>query len=284
MQRTLYELDCFLQSEQASKFSELSIKILEKNFTTTQVGVSYRWITFWDERGLLPSVTEKRKWRKFSFVEYVWLKMIIELRKYNISLDIISRLKDSLFESSSAIEYFDSPELLEEMLLRIAPDNQKEAVKQILADKEKIYTEIQQITHEGVYIPFKEFYFEDFYKNNDFREFIHKSYISISITEIVSDFIKENDLEMLEGKLTILTDQEAQIIDLIRQRKYKSLKVRFDDDKEISMVEATSAETPDIEKRLIDMIMKNGYQEIVLKTERGKLVNCENTRKIKLKK
>ncbi len=306
MQRTIYELDCFLQSEQASKFSELSIKILEKNFTTTQVGVSYRWITFWDERGLLPSVTEKRKWRKFSFVEYVWLKMIIELRKYNISLDIICRLKDSLFESSSANEYINSPELLEEMLLRIAPDNQKEAVKQILADKEKIYAEIQQITitpiyllvldaillkshiailinHEGVYIPFKEFYFEDFYKNNDFREFIHKSYISISITEIVSDFIKENDLEMLEGKLTILTEQEAQIIDLIRQRKYKSLKVRFDDDKEISMVEATSAETPDIEKRLIDMIMKNGYQEIVLKTERGKLVNCENTRKIKLK-
>ena len=35
---------------------------------------------------------------------------------------------------------------------------------------------------------------EDFYKNNDFREFIHKSYVSISITEIVSDFIKENDI------------------------------------------------------------------------------------------
>ena len=307
MKRSLYELDCFLQSEQASKFNELSKKILEKKFTATQVDVSHRWITFWDERGLLPSITEKGKWRKFSFVEYVWLKMIIELRKYHISLDIISRLKESLFESLSAMDYFDNPELLEGILLRIAPEDQKEAVKQILADKEKIFAEIQQITitplyllvldaillrshiailvnYDGVYIPFKEFYFEDFYKHNDFRAFIHKSYVSISITEIVSDFIRENDLVIIAGELTILSDQEAQIIELIRQRKFKSLKVRFNDDKDISMVEVTDAETPDIEKRLIDMIMKEGYHEIVLKTEKGKLVSCENTRKIKLNK
>lgn len=233
--------------------------------------------------------------------------MIIELRKYHISLNIIRRLKESLFESLSVMDYIESPELLEEILLRIAPDDKKEAVMQILADKEKIHTEIQQLTisplyllvldailvkshiailinHEGVYIPFKEFYFEDFYTQIEFRKFIHNSYVSISITEIVSDFITENDLEVIAGRLTILTEQEAQIIELIRQRKYKSLKVRFDDDRELSMVEATDAETPEIEKRLIDMIMKEGYQEIVLKTEKGKLVNCENTRKIKLDK
>jgi DNA-binding transcriptional MerR regulator len=305
MEKSLYELDCFLQSEQASKFSELSKKILEKNYTTTQVGVSHRWITFWDERGLLPSVTKKGKWRKFSFVEYVWLKMIIELRKYNISLDIIRRLKNSLFEPFSALEYIKSPDLLEKMLLSIAPDFRKEEVKQILADKEKIYQEIQQITfsplyllvldaillkshiailvnHEGVFIPFKEFYFEDLLMVLGFKEFIRKSYVSISITEIVSDFIKETDSETLAGKLAILTEKEAEIIQLLRERKYKSLKVRFDDNREISMVDVTKAETPDTETRLIDMIMKDGYHEIVLKTEKGKLVTCENTRKIKL--
>ena len=64
MKHSLYELDCFLQSEQVSKFNELSKKILEKKFTATQVGVSHRWITFWDERRLLPSITEKGKWKR----------------------------------------------------------------------------------------------------------------------------------------------------------------------------------------------------------------------------
>lgn len=307
MKRSLYELDCFLQSEQASKFSDLSRRILEKMYSTTQVGVSHRLITYWDEKGLLPSVTNKGKWRKFSLIEYVWLKMIIELRRFHISLDIIRKMKESLFESLSAMDYIDSPELLEEILLRIAPDDKKEAVKQILADKEKIYTEIQQITisplyllvldaivlkshiailinQDGIYIPFKEFYFEDFYKQDEFKEFIHKSYVSISITDIVSDFIVENDLEIVSGKLTILTEQEAKVIELIRQRKFRSLKVRFNKNREISLVETTETDSLDMERRLVEMIMNEGYQEIILKTEKGRLVSCENTRKIKLNK
>ena len=51
----------------------------------------------------------------------------------------------------------------------------------------------------------------------------------------------------------------------------------------MEILEITKSEKVDKGVRLMEMMLKNGYQDIVVKTANGKIVQYENTRKLKLK-
>ena len=135
MYQKILKLDFFLQSDQSHKFSDISDKLLEKQFTIKDVGVTHRWITHWDEIGLLPGETVKGKWRKFNFLEYAWLKIIIECRKYNIPLKYLHDLKDLLLGTIDVEEALKNPEIIQ-IFLEKAPvekrDKLKEFIKSVL--------------------------------------------------------------------------------------------------------------------------------------------------------
>jgi len=300
------ELDIFLKSEHVNNFPELCSKLLEKRFTASQAGITHRWITYWDKEGLLFSKTEKEKWRKFSFIEYVWLRIIRELRKYHISIKIILNLKNALFTEYHLADFLDSEDVVDIVISRV-PDHLKNEVRNYLKDKDQIKKEFPSeffsmlflftldsivlkshiailVNQAGEFIPFKENYIEKFQEIPEFHEFLHKSYFSISITEIVCDFIKGRDLKTTCHQMALLTAKEAEIIRLIREEKLSSLKIRFDKNYHIDLVETTKEQKLDKEARFVDLIMCNGYQDIEVKIEKGEVVYCKNIRKIKLGK
>jgi hypothetical protein len=135
---------------------------------------------------------------------------------------------------------------------------------------------------EGDFIPFKEFYIEEYQELDGFQEFIHKSHVSVSLSDIVANFLIGQDLELTQNKLSILSKEEARIISTIREEKLSYLKIRFNKDHQIDLIESTRDQHIDKEARLIDLIMTNGYQDIEIKTEKGNIVKCQNTRKEKL--
>lgn len=58
--------------------------------------VTYRQLNSWEEQGLLIGEREGREWRRFSIMDALWLKIILELREFGLGLDKIKIAKESL--------------------------------------------------------------------------------------------------------------------------------------------------------------------------------------------
>jgi DNA-binding transcriptional MerR regulator len=281
----------------------LQERIKERKFTVKDLGVDYRWIDHWHAKGLLIGNYEERKWRKFNLVEYVWLKMIIKMRAFNIGLETIKSVKDLLdcdftvddFMKNSEIDFMGiSP--------KFAPSGRETTAKIILKDKD-VLENIKQfrinllelyimdiltlysyysilINPNGEIIPIKYSYLELYSDKMEFKNFITKSYVSISITEILRDFIVEKDIDLNNKKrLAILTEEESLVLNAIRQDDLKSVIIKFDNDSKMNLLEEIKEERIDKASRLFEMIMTKGYQDITIKTQNGDIVYCENKRK-----
>ena len=119
-------------------------------------------------------------------------------------------------------------------------------------------------------------------EQEEYKEFLMNSYFSISLYEVLKDFVSAKNRLEISGKLEILSPREVQIIDVIRNSKnLKSVKIRFGPNNEMDLIEQTTVQKLSTESRLMEIIMKNGYQNIEITTENGKIIKCLNTKKIK---
>jgi DNA-binding transcriptional MerR regulator len=281
----------------------LQERIKEKKFTVKDLGVDYRWIDHWHAKGLLIGNYEERKWKKFNLVEYVWLKMIIKMREFNFGLDTIKSVKDILdvdytvndFMKNSGIDLLD-------VIPKFAPSGKETNAKILLKDTEVLenmkhfsinllelyimdiltlysYHSIL-INPNGEIIPIKYSYLEMYSDKMEFKNFITKSYVSISITEILRDFIIEKDIDFNNKKrLAILTEEESLVLNAIRRDDLKSVIIKFGNDSKMNLLEEIKEEKIDKASRLFEMIITKGYQDITIKTQNGEIVYCENKRK-----
>lgn len=71
----------------------------ERRYTVKDTGVSYRNISNWKDKGVLPSYFDNIKsqeWTKFTRTELIWLRIVNILRMYGISLEKISEIKNEI--------------------------------------------------------------------------------------------------------------------------------------------------------------------------------------------
>ena len=74
--------------------------VFEPQLTASDLGISYRTINNWEANDLMLSERiNKSGWRKFTFVDYVWLNIVLELRNLGFPLPKILKLKDFLNEA-----------------------------------------------------------------------------------------------------------------------------------------------------------------------------------------
>jgi hypothetical protein len=281
----------------------LQEKIKERKFTVKEIGVDYRWIDHWHSKGLLIWNYEERKWRKFNLIEFVWLKMIIKMRQFNIGLDTVKSVKDMLDNNLTVDDFMKiNGNSIMDIIPKIAPSDLESATKDFLKENEVLeniknfkmnllelyimdiltlysYCSIL-INPNGKIIPIKYSYLEMYSDKMEFKDFITKSYVSISITETLRDFIIEKDIDLNNTKrLALLTDEESLVLNTIRQDDLKSVIIKFDYDKKMDLLEEIREKKIDKDSRLFEIIMTKGYQDITIKTQNGEIVYCENKTK-----
>lgn len=101
----LNDLGKFLQAKTAKDGSLISF-LTEKRFTIKNVDTTYRLINHWSTHGLFEDTrAEKKGWRKFSLVDMVWLKILIDLRTFGLPLDKIKVSFKSLQEKMTLFEF-----------------------------------------------------------------------------------------------------------------------------------------------------------------------------------
>jgi hypothetical protein len=278
----------------------LKEKIEERRFTVKDIGVDYRWIDHWNDKGLLIGNYKERMWKKFNLIEYVWLKMIISMREFNIGLETVKKVKEMLDYDFTVDDFLKmNDNSLLDIIPKIVPSNLESAARKILKEKE-VQENIKHthmnvlelyimdiltlysyysilINPNGEIIPIKYSYLEMYSDKIEFKDFISKSYVSISITETLKDFIVEKDIDLnYKKRLAILTDEESIVLKTIRQDDLKSVIIKFDSDNKINLLEEIKEKKIDKASRLFELIMAKGYQDITIKTQSGDIVYCEN--------
>lgn len=287
------------------------IKFLnQKQYTLADIGLKEKQAFDWSKAGLYLEEKKAKGRRKYNAIEYVWLRLINELREFGLSYDAIRRLKSFLLKPiewgemlisimDGAFENDNEMQLLQNKLLDVFGDEEgKNELKNILSDEEVIlidtmlclliYMSIYSKTNSYLLIT-KE---GNTYVSNgeplsdimDYSDLLNGPYIAFPLRHILSDFVAREDLMNLEQKQEFisLTDQEIKLLDLLRQGNLVSLSVRFDKDHQISLIE--TEEDIDINQtrgKLADYIMRNSYQEITYKTQNGKITTMRRKTKHK---
>jgi len=279
----------------------LEKRIKERVYTIKDLGANYRWLDHWHSKGLLLSSYDKHRWKKFNLIEYVWVKITIKIKEFNMGLNTVARVKEALDFNFKGNDILKNPESnFSDVISQLAPPGKSQIVKEIIKNPEIkkniketrfnmleiIIMDILQfgncysifINPGGDIIPVKYSYIELFSDIPEFKSLIYGSFVSISITEILRDFIIDKELN-IKNRLALLTEEEVKVLKSIRQDDLKSVIIRFDKNKKINLLEEVKESKVDKAKRLAELIMSKGYQDITLKIQNGDIVYCENKKK-----
>ena len=296
-------------ADQFEKSLELSDKLRERVFLKTELDIVYTDLSNWERGDILfiADDVEKGQWKKLNYLEYIWLKVLENLRKLNFSYDDIRVIKDNLFVDVSFPEIMEifkqNREHMEEKMGVEAkklfdPETEKEVNKMkgklwlvellllnAILRKEK--TSLLFFPGEPeLFIPFSHELVLN-YERKDMMQEIGKllsvTHVSISLSEILSKFLMEGDDAFENIRTSIITKEEQQILKLIRKKSdtLKKISIIFKDKTPV-IIEVETIKKAQIESRIMDHISKGDYSTIEIKTEDGKLAYFKNTKKIKL--
>lgn len=305
----------FLGITDMDGMSQLVVRLNEKHFTKKDFPVTYKTMHVWAREGLFPEEkAEERDWRRFSFIEYVWMNLIIRLKSFGMSTESILMAKKFLLEPLRVSQMVELAEYLlgDESQKQMSAQEKKsfQALPKDFMDELKAYNKEHKdeklpdltiltmivshyvttrrnvcflVTHEGKVFPWVEEK-KDYYEKAGVSSLKENDHISISLANLVKEYIMVEKTEP-EPRVQLLTEEEQEVIRYIREKKLTELTIRFDDKHRISLLEAKEKlNAVDVEARYIDHLLKSGYQDVSYTTQGGKIVSFHRTTKKRISK
>ncbi len=274
-------------------------------FKRSELKLDPRVANHWSEKGLFPGNQVTGAWLVFNLSEAFWARIIIKLREFNVSLEVIKKIKDSFFNEPQKIysendkEYIiqkmKESNVFNDEILKNANDHEiwesifklklndfEIMLQSILLQRKPFYIildnheKVMLVEESSLLTETNEAYL------NEYKEITQKSHIRISMNEILGDLVKcLGDLNCSE-KIPILTKKEAEVIRLMRTDNILKVELKFKNNSEPEIIEITTLNQIKEKARLSDLIISRGYQKITVKTQNGFIAHCENTTKYKL--
>lgn len=258
-------------------------------------------------QGLLFEDYRKKKWRLLDLVSVVWMKVIVKMRAYNISFDIIRNIRRDLQPQDLMDLVLSSPDLREFIMAMAESDHQAVPdLDKLLSDpdvREDVRNQLPNflkilildaiilkdhlsllVNQEGEYLPFKESFRKDYLATPEIRRFLLGSYLTVSISEILIEFYKAHDPVFLKDEMKLITEEEAAVLMAMRQPGIKSVTVRIDQQGEYDLLEIAREQKVDRSARLYEIMLQEGYEDISIKTQKGDIVYCQNTTRQRFKR
>ena len=284
------DLDLSLDSFDKSGFTGLAyIKLFERAveqiYPASRLSISARVLSHWRKENLLFVERTVGK-NKFTLVEYLWLKIVVVLRDFGCSYDIIRRVKNHVFCPLS-FKYFDKYE--EDKFLAYM-SSYFEAVQ---TDFEN--GDLNAICTSHLFRMLGFIFFNrqrwalciastgDCYWRNLENTQIHPHpHLTITINSLLADLLSRSEVFDSTIRIISLTKKEKKVLEELRSGNVKELTIQFKDNQLESIKIKSSKQIPDAEKRLNELLLQGGYQDICIKTQNGKICHYENTTNIKL--
>lgn len=276
----------------------------EKKFTLKDFNFSPRVANHWIEKGLIANDHQAGKKIKLSLSEAFWLKLVDQLRSFNVSLESIKRIKSDFFDRNyNVFEGLTKQQITEQLmqLKLVNPQNLKFFdLDQYLLELSKIQLNDFELMIQSILIERIPFFLIFDTKSNfillkegqfsneseafqmEYEQITRRSHIRISMNNVLEEFVESfGPLNSFE-RVPILTKQESEVVQLMRTEDVSKVEIRYNGNSKPQMVEITTKNMINERARLNEIILSRGYQDITLKTQNGHVVCCENTIKYKL--
>ncbi len=274
----------------------------EKKYKPSDLRITARAINSWKENELLVD-TDKKGWHKFNLTECIWLKIIQNLREFNLPLEAIRKIKNQLLTSSDVNLEFEQSQAIEKLISVLKKEGLHELEEvfkssefQDIMRKQKLMVLENLILDliftrsnfrllfnlNGELMAHKDNYEEELRNIPLYMNFIKTTHISISLNkliyELTNELIEDDDLQ----KLSILTEQEFKVIESIRKEDIKKVEIIFSKDQKPELIKITQVNIVESISKIKDFFIQGGYQDIKITTQDGRINYFENTIKIKV--
>lgn len=296
-------------------FRAIGEKIIERIFTVGDAELSRRVLRHWIKADLLPYQEEETiGWRKFSLIEFAWLKAMQKMRSLGISIEKIKKLKNELFdfdltlldklESATALKFSsESPVTTamkniiatlkeeikdEESWKRFKEDIQLSTFSCLISTVVLYDAHICFVINESgsMVLELSSVYPENKSVNEEkIASLSEDSFILINIRKIIHDIFKNNSASFDSGyMIAMMNPKEKNILDHIRSGGFSELLFRFNDTNEVTHIEVKRKKISKEVLNKVSRFLKRGdFQGISFRTRDGQLINYEETDIIKIK-
>ena len=287
---------------------DLIEKLKQRVLLRTQLDVVYTDLINWERSGLISigDDSKKGKWKHISYNEYVWIKIVEDLRNYGFSYEEILIYKDKIHDYVPAKLMLEFILNSKEELNKISPIiyrtlNENKNNSNLLKNYEEMCTFLdlyllnvitfskpsailffKNTKAEFVFLSKKELEIENLLE--DIMLQINKTHLSISLNNIVSKFITTSKENTPLFKTALLNEGEYILLKELRNRpeSVSKISIRFKE-QEIDLIEIeTIKKKVEVESRLMDHIKKGEYSTIQITSQDGRISSFTKKEKIKL--
>ncbi len=303
----LEELEYIQNSEYVRDYPGLIDALNVPQFTIKDLGVTARDATYWDKKNILPQLKGKNTTRrKYTLKQAIWIKLIQQLRSFDISLNQIRKVKENLLKDEINFKELVQTEAIQHIFEQLAQNQgQLEEYKKLITGPEfneeldKISLDMFEInilyaiifrkdlsyivTVDGLCLPYVFDKHEIMKESNEGFESVMKSpHIVLSITQAYSQLIQDWSEKKWFNNVSIVSKDEKKILALLRDRSTKELKI-MKKGSELDRVIQIRSNPIDAIEEFANHIVRNGYQTMTISTRQGKPVHFRNEVSIKLK-
>lgn len=251
--------------------------------------ITYRTINYWDEKGYLTGVqNEGSKWRKFDFIQLIWIHLLDKCRQLGISLDSVIPV---IFQSYGYIP--ESEEIKDAAVLNTLSKEEKTLYKEMIG----AYSNFQDIFRfwatRAIFLklPISIRYYSDgtcctmlgkekVMGNTSDHAIDILSYVSISLNELIREFIEHQPISILETTEVVSKD-ELEIIKHLRKGDLDEATIHWKDGHPITLQLKKSLRDMELAKRMYEYI-SSPYEKLEIKVN-GDNAYGTSTKTIKLR-
>lgn len=301
------ELDFINNSKFQADFPGLIEAMEVPQFTINDLGVTARDATYWSIKEILPEIKGGNTTRrKYTLKQALWIKLIQQMRSFDISIGQIKKVKGHLLKPDLNIKELMQTEQMSIILKHLAEkDGHLEEYKKLINDPSFVQKMEDEnldvfeimvlyaivfrrdvsyiVTVDEYCLPYV-FDKHDLIKKNlpAFELLMKSPHIVLSLSQAYSQLIQDWSEKKWFNEVSIVSRDEKKILGLIRDKTTKELRI-MKNKAEVDRIILIKENSIDAIEEFANHIVRNGYQTITISTRQGKPVHFKNEVSIKLK-
>jgi DNA-binding transcriptional MerR regulator len=297
-------------NEGLEKLAEVDQALKEPKYTLGNLNINRNTFVYWMKKGLVPYQDEVAEgWRKFSFLECTWLKVILQFRALGVSIEKIKVIKEALFDPIRYLEEMNkkintpeaSSEFHPEVIEAFTSADDQELLSLLEEEKRCLFSDLilSALLHQkgfGIYLtaggvlglselanitvgkePYKFL--------QDLEGLMNTSFILVNVWPIVMDLLFIDGIKVKNAlESSILSKEEMFLLGLIRSGQFKEILIKMDETgAPIQLELKKEGISQEVLHKVYHYLKKGKFEHIQLKTRDGQLIQYSETQVVKLR-
>jgi len=297
----------------ANNANSLPGRVLDPIVKPSDLGFTTRELSYWGTKNIidLPAKRgdEQRPWCRLNLLEVIWIRMVRELRKFDLSFENILKIKKKLFADCLALVTENPNSHIENFGLNIKIDNHiknklKEIFKQIKEHPELLGEEFM-ITRTTIgallsdiilYNSKINIHFYDIDKDlsmviegsrlgsctqEDLDLLKLKSRLSLNLKELVIEYLIDDKFEKANTDFGIISEKELEILAAIRKKEVVKVIINKDKNENTTFTTTERSEIMDGRVEILKRILRmHKFNDVRVVLKNGKEIFLENNTRI----